>query len=182
MSSKTLRTLCRVLALTGVLALLVGPAFGQPPKKPHKPPHPPPGGPPPPKGKKPPPPPGKKPPPPHKVGPPPKGPLPPPPKLAPGEKKKRIACHKRWVKDWRAKRGVHRKARLRKLRHRLHKRYKGKKLPPKARKEFKVHAWRMARLNRAKAVATAKGNTNAVHKIDSLMARERARHNYWWNK
>lgn len=47
---------------------------------------------------------------------------------------------------------------------------------PAVRAELKVHAWRMARLNRMRALAQAEGKDAVVARIDKLIEKEKARH------
>jgi hypothetical protein len=47
---------------------------------------------------------------------------------------------------------------------------------PTLRAEFRLHAWRMARLHRMRLVASAEGKEPLKARIDELIAKERARH------
>jgi colicin import membrane protein len=47
---------------------------------------------------------------------------------------------------------------------------------PAVRAELKVHAWRMARLKRLRAIAEADGKTDTVARIDKLVQKENERH------
>jgi hypothetical protein len=47
---------------------------------------------------------------------------------------------------------------------------------PAARAEFKVHAWRLARLQRIRALAEADGKTDVVARVDKLIQKENDRH------
>ncbi len=47
---------------------------------------------------------------------------------------------------------------------------------PAARNELRVHAWRMARLARMRELAENEGKVKLVAKIDSLVEKERDRH------
>lgn len=47
---------------------------------------------------------------------------------------------------------------------------------PAVKAELKVHAWRMARLKRIRAVADAQGKTATVARVDSLIAKENERY------
>ncbi len=47
---------------------------------------------------------------------------------------------------------------------------------PAVRSELKVHAWRMARLNRIRELATAEDKKDVVARVDKLIEKEQARH------
>ncbi|MBK8994885.1 MAG: hypothetical protein IPM35_03920 [Myxococcales bacterium] len=47
---------------------------------------------------------------------------------------------------------------------------------PAVKAELKVHAWRMARLKRIRAVADAEGKTDTVARVDKLIEKEKERH------
>ena len=47
---------------------------------------------------------------------------------------------------------------------------------PAARAELRVHAWRVARLNRMRTIAKAEGKDAMVTRIDGLLEKEKARH------
>jgi DNA repair protein SbcC/Rad50 len=47
---------------------------------------------------------------------------------------------------------------------------------PAVKAELKVHAWRVARLNRMRAIAKAESKDAVVTRIDGLLEKERARH------
>lgn len=47
---------------------------------------------------------------------------------------------------------------------------------PAVKSELKVHAWRMARLNRMRTIAKAQDKTAVVERIDKLLEKEKARH------
>jgi hypothetical protein len=47
---------------------------------------------------------------------------------------------------------------------------------PAVKAELKVHAWRMARLKRIRAVADAEGKKDTVARVDKLIEKEKARH------
>ncbi|MBK7582878.1 MAG: hypothetical protein IPI67_22120 [Myxococcales bacterium] len=47
---------------------------------------------------------------------------------------------------------------------------------PAVKSELKVHAWRMARLKRVRAVAVSEDKTDAVARVDKLVAKENGRH------
>lgn len=61
-------------------------------------------------------------------------------------------------------------------------RYPGYAKNPAARDEFKKHARRIARLERAKDVAEAEGRDDLVARIDQLLAKEKERHRRWLEK
>ncbi|MGC4063324.1 MAG: hypothetical protein QM784_01455, partial [Polyangiaceae bacterium] len=48
--------------------------------------------------------------------------------------------------------------------------------------EYKKHAERLAKLERAKELASADENTEVVQRIDALIAKENARHQDWMSK
>lgn len=75
-------------------------------------------------------------------------------------------------KELREDRREFRKARRKEIRERWGETLK----KPEAKAELKVHARRMARLVRAKAVATEAGKTDLVARIDKLIEKEKARH------
>lgn len=97
-------------------------------------------------------------------------------------KTRRDAAKKRWEekkdevkaarKEWRDKRPERRKKRREFI-----KKNWGKLIGhPAARQELRLHARRMARLNRAKFVAEQVEDAEAVKKADELIAKEKARH------
>jgi hypothetical protein len=47
---------------------------------------------------------------------------------------------------------------------------------PAVRAELKIHAWRMARLHRMRALAKTENKDKAVERIDQLIVKEKARH------
>ncbi len=47
---------------------------------------------------------------------------------------------------------------------------------PAVKAELKLHAWRMARLNRIRTIAKAEGKTEVVARADKLIEKEKARH------
>jgi len=74
----------------------------------------------------------------------------------------------------RMRRRAARKAFLAKWGH-IHKR-------PAVRAELRLHAWRMARLDRLRALAVEEGKDDVVKRIDELKAKEQARHEARMNK
>jgi hypothetical protein len=47
---------------------------------------------------------------------------------------------------------------------------------PAVKAELKVHAWRMARLHRLRAIAESRGKTETMARIDKLIEKEKQRH------
>ena len=68
------------------------------------------------------------------------------------------------------------KKRRRAARRKILQKYPNIRKKPKAVTEMKVHARRMARLKRARAIAEAEERDDLVKKIDSLITKEQARH------
>lgn len=73
------------------------------------------------------------------------------------------------LKETRKERRRERREEVKRLWGELHKQ-------PAARNELRVHAWRMARLNRMRTIAKADGKDKLVARIDTLMEKERTRH------
>lgn len=69
-----------------------------------------------------------------------------------------------------------RKARRHERREELKKKWGGLHEHPAVKAELKVHGWRMARLNRIRAIAKAEGKTEVVARVDKLIEKEKARH------
>ena len=69
-----------------------------------------------------------------------------------------------------------RKARRQERREEIKKKWGPLSEHPGMRAELKVHAWRMARLNRVRAVAKAEEKTELVSRVDKLIDKEKARH------
>jgi hypothetical protein len=69
-----------------------------------------------------------------------------------------------------------RKDRRQERRERIQKRWGEIEKKPAVRAELKVHAWRMARLKRLRAIAEAEGNKDKVARIDKLTQKETERH------
>jgi hypothetical protein len=99
--------------------------------------------------------------------------------LGPEEHKARLERYQKWAKDWRARREVHRKARIKRLRYRLHRVLKGAPIPETVRAELTTHARRMARLYRLKELAVEREDEEALTRIDGLLRREGSRHERW---
>ncbi|MSP24028.1 MAG: hypothetical protein EXR75_02465 [Myxococcales bacterium] len=68
------------------------------------------------------------------------------------------------------------------LRKRLAKHLKGTPAGAAARAELTAHARRTAKLRRARVLAAQHGDHKAVATADTLLARENARHQMWWQK
>lgn len=97
----------------------------------------------------------------------------------PEERKARLERHKKWSKDWHTRRDQHKKARIKRLRYRLHRALAGKPIPEPVRAELDAHARRMARLYRLKELAVAKEDEGAIEQVEALVRRENARHERW---
>jgi len=76
------------------------------------------------------------------------------------------------LEQLRATRKQRRAAHLAKLKHK----WGGLVTHPAVRAELKVHAWRMARLDRVRELAAAEDKTDVVARVDKLIAKEQARH------
>lgn len=149
--------LTRVIALLGVLALVVSPAFAHPGKRPHKHPHGP-----------------------QKAQ-----------KMkerwkdaTPEQRQEWREKNRKWVENHKAARAKWREARnirVRALKRRLHRQLNGRPLTAAVKNELKIHAHRVARLNRLKVVAAEKENDEAVARIDELLEKERNRHEGWFS-
>ena len=86
-------------------------------------------------------------------------------------KEERAEVREAW-KEWKDKRKERRKARRDELKEKL-----GDDLKrPAVKAELKIHARRMARLNRIRVVAKAEGKDEVVKRVDTLIAKEKARH------
>ena len=154
---KFLGLLGRLIALIGVLALLVSPAFAHPGKRPHKHPH------------------GA-----QKV----KKVKERWKDATPEQRQEWRQKHRKWVKNHKAGRATWRKARtarVKALKRRLHRQLKGRPITKAVTAELRVHNRRMARLNRLKVVATEKEDDDAVARIDELIGKEQTRHQGWFN-
>ena len=84
---------------------------------------------------------------------------------------KRDALRERWQKLRET-----RKERRREHREEIKKAWGDIQGKPLVKAELKLHAWRMARLNRIRAIADAEGKTETVARVDKLMEKEKQRH------
>jgi len=100
--------------------------------------------------------------------------------LTPKERAKRFKRIRQRAKERRKNRRQRRKDRRQALRKRLKKKLKRRTITKEVRFELRVHARRVARLRRIRAVAAAKDDTATVERCDKLLARENARHENWW--
>ncbi|HHH11326.1 MAG TPA: hypothetical protein ENK23_04550 [Sorangium sp.] len=73
-----------------------------------------------------------------------------------------------------------RKDRRQALRRRLFKRLEGKPLNASMKDELRVHAQRMARLQRIRYVAAKQGDYDTIQTVDVLIGKENSRHEAWW--
>jgi hypothetical protein len=108
-------------------------------------------------------------------------------KLTDDEKKELEKAEKAQARHEEVDKKLKEKAETRKLRLRDAKRQALKDAPTVGKDaavtaEYKKHAERLAKLERAKELASADENTDAVQRVDSLIAKENARHQSWMGK
>jgi hypothetical protein len=89
-----------------------------------------------------------------------------------GEHKGPPEAVRKKLEQLRATRKERRAARLAKIKQK----WGGLVTHPAVRAELKVHAWRMARLDRVRELAAAEDKTDVVARVDKLIAKEEARH------
>jgi len=95
------------------------------------------------------------------------------------ERRARFERYQKWAKDWRARRDIHRKARLKRLRYRLDRVLEGAPVSEAVRAELTSHAQRLARLYRIKELAIEKEDDESIARVDGLIRRESSRHERW---
>jgi len=92
------------------------------------------------------------------------------------EKKEELKEKRDELKEKWAKLRETRKERRKERREEIKKKWGDLSGKPAVRAELKVHAWRMARLNRIRAIAKAEGKDAVVERADKLIEKEKARH------